>query len=207
MNRTCTEWPLAYDTKHKTEAKMLEVINGKILSEMANDQIEEVEVSNLIAAQCDSMASCADEDECDYYRLFAVNRLNKASKVVLDKFRDRVIGLMKRLRNNESVTKIIGSRMYKFYYNLTTHFERVHLPELTAEQMEKMTPEQLKLEGMKRDLLDEQHKLYTEIEAIEQELGPKKIRLKGMNEALAVMMPDSKAIKRTPVLQVLSVVE
>ncbi|MCR5504256.1 MAG: hypothetical protein K6E94_01585 [Elusimicrobiaceae bacterium] len=190
------------------KAKMLEVINASILAQMANDQIEEVEVSNLIKEQCESIALRPDgSEEGDYDRLFAANRLNKASKAVLDKFRERVIGLMKKLSDNESITKIIGSRMYKFYYTLTTHFERVHLPELTAEQIEKMTPEQLKLEGMKRDMLDEQHELYHEIEAIEKALSPKKIRLKGLNEALAVMMPDSKAIKRTPVLQVSTVVE
>ena len=92
--------------------------------------------------------------------------------------------------------------MIKFYYTPTAHFERVNLQELTDEQLAKMTGDEKKFEGDKRDLLQEHHELFREIEDLETQLAPKKAKLRGINEALIAMMPKSKAIHYTPVLQV-----
>ena len=65
-----------------------------------------------------------------------------------------------------------------------------------------MTDEEKKFESDRRELLDECHDLQREIEELEAKLAPKKAKLRGINDALATMMPKSKAIHYTPVLQV-----
>ncbi len=92
--------------------------------------------------------------------------------------------------------------MVKFYYSPSYHFERFFLPELTDDQLEQMTYDEVKAESEKRNLLDEQHELFREIADLETQLAPKKAKLRGINEALAAIMPKSKAIHYTPVVQV-----
>lgn len=62
--------------------------------------------------------------------------------------------------------------------------------------------DEVKAESEKRNLLDEQHELFREIADLETQQAPKKAKLRGINEALAAMMPKSKAIHYTPVVQV-----
>ncbi len=176
-------------------------INANLLAQMANDQIEVNEVVNILDGMYKEMP-CADPERKDYDRLFAANRLDRANESLLKKFKAKVYELMKSPRDNEARTMIIGPWMVKLYYNISQHFERVHLPELTDEQLDKMTEAQREKEGKKRDLLDELRVLNEMVSDKERELSLLKLEVKGINEQLALLMPDSKAIKYTPVVQV-----
>ena len=179
-------------------AKQLDV---ELLAQMANDQIEVNEVANILDGMYDEIP-CDESEDRDYMRLFAANRLGKANDTEISKFKKTIIGLLQRPNDHSPQTICVGARMVKFYYTLSFHFERVFLPELTDEQLAQMSHEERKTEGDKRDLLDEHHELFQEIAELEEKLAPKKAKLRGINEALAVMMPKSKAIHYTPVLQV-----
>ena len=168
---------------------------------MANDQIEVNEVENILDGMYTQMP-CDEPENRDYDRLFAANRLGKANDSEIKKFKKTIIDLLQRPNDYKPQTICLGSRMFKFYYTPSYHFERVNLPELNDEQLALMTYEERKFETDKRDLLDEHHDLYREIEELESKLAPKKAKLRGINEALAAMMPKSKAIHYTPVLQV-----
>ena len=176
-------------------------INSELLAKMANDQIEVNEVVNLLDDMYNEMP-CSDPEDREYQLLVAANRLDKANDAEMSKFKKAVIGLLQRPNDHSPQTIPFGARLIKFYYTPSYHFERVYLPELTEEQLETMTLEECKAEGEKRDLLDEMHELHREIEDIEAQLAPKKAKLRGINEALAAMMPKSKAIHYTPVVQV-----
>ena len=176
-------------------------LDANLLAQMANDQIEVNEVANILDGMYDEMP-CDESEDRDYMRLFAANRLGKANDSEISKFKKAIIGLLQRPNDHSPQTICLGTRMVKFYYTPSYHFERVFLPELTEEQLEAMTYEEVKAEGEKRDLLDEQHELFREIRDLEEKLAPKKAKLRGVNEALAVMMPKSKAIHYTPVVQV-----
>ena len=201
MTRTCKEWPLAYETKHKTFKKMQEIIDANLLAQMANDQIEVNEVVNILDGMYKQMP-CDNPEDRDYQLLCAANRLDKANDAEVSKFKKVIIALLQRPNDYSSQTIPFGARLIKFYYTLTTHFERVNLPDLTEEQLEKMTEKEKEFENEKRKLLKEHHELSQEIEDIEAQLAPKKAKLRGINEALAAMMPKSKAIHYTPVVQV-----
>ena len=180
---------------------MQNTINVGLLAQMANDQIEVNEVENILDGMYTQMP-CDEPENRDYDRLFAANRLGKANDSEIKKFKKTIIDLLQRPNDYKPQTICLGSRMFKFYYTPSYHFERVNLPELNDEQLALMTYEERKFETDKRDLLDEHHDLYREIEELESKLAPKKAKLRGINEALAAMMPKSKAIHYTPVLQV-----
>ena len=180
---------------------MQETINANLLAQMASDQIEVNEVVNILDGIYKQMP-CDDPEDRDYQLLCAANRLGKANDAEVSKFKKAVVALLERPNDHSPQTIQFGARLIKFYYTPTYHFERVFLPELTDEQLEDMSNEEKKAEGEKRDLLDEMHDLYREIQDIEGQLAPKKAKLRGINEALAAMMPKSKAIHYTPVVQV-----
>ena len=180
---------------------MQNTINVDLLAKMANDQIEVNEVENLLDGMY-AQLPCENPENRDYDRLFAANRLGKANDAEIKKFKKAIVELLQRPNDHTPQTITIGSRMFKFYYTPTYHFERVNLPELTPEQLDKMSDDEIKVENDKRELLKEQHELYHEIEELEATLAPKKAKIRGVNEALMVMMPKSKAIHYTPVLQV-----
>ena len=180
---------------------MQNTINAGLLAQMANDQIEVNEVENILDGMYTQMP-CDEPENRDYDRLFAANRLGKANDSEIKKFKKTIIDLLQRPNDYKPQTICLGSRMFKFYYTPSYHFERVNLPELNDEQLALMTYEERKFETDKRDLLDEHHDLYREIEELESKLAPKKAKLRGINEALAAMMPKSKAIHYTPILQV-----
>ena len=180
---------------------MQETINANLLAQMANDQIEVNEVVNILDGMYKQMP-CDNPEDRDYQLLCAANRLDKANDAEVSKFKKAIIALLQRPNDYSSQTIPFGARLIKFYYTLTTHFERVNLPELTEEQLEKMTEKEKEFENEKRKLLKEHHELSQEIEDIEAQLAPKKAKLRGINEALAAMMPKSKAIHYTPVVQV-----
>ena len=193
----------AFTIKPSTKlfAIMQDMINADLLAQMAQDQIEVNEVVTILDGMYNQMPTEQPEDG-DYQRLFAANRLGKANDVEISKFKKAVIELLQRPNDHTPQTISFGARMIKFYYTLTFHFERVFLPELTEDQLAQMSDEEIKAEGEKRDLLDEHHELYQEIKDLEEKLAPKKAKLRGINEALAAMMPKSKAIHYNPVVQV-----
>ena len=176
-------------------------INAKLLAQMGTAQIEENEVVEIIDALYKTMP-CESEETCDYERLFAANRLSRANKTVMDKLKKIVYNLMKGPKGYESVTRTIGSRMFKLYYSTTSDWRNVHLPELKEEQLQQMTDEERKWEQTKRQTLAEWHRLNQEISDTEALLAPKKLELAGKTKALEAFMPTSKCIKRTPVIQV-----
>ncbi len=180
---------------------MIQQLDANLLAQMANDQIEVNDVADILDGMYNEMP-CGESEDRDYMRLFAANRLGKANDSEISKFKKAIIKLLDRPNDHSPQTICIGTRMVKFYYTPTFHFERVFLPELTDEQLAQMSYEERKAESDKRDLLDEQHELYHEIEDIEAQLAPKKAKLRGINEALAATMPKSKAIHYTPVVQV-----
>ena len=180
---------------------MQDIINANLLAQMAQDQIEVNDVVTILDGMYNQMPNEQSENR-EYQRLFAANRLGKANDVEISKFKKAIIRLLERPNDHTPQTISLGARMLKFYYTISFHFERVFLPELTDEQLEQMTLDEVKTESEKRNLLDEQHELFHEIEDLEAQLAPKKAKLRGINEALAAMMPKSKAIHYTPVLQV-----
>ena len=172
-----------------------------MLAQLANDQIEVNEVVNILDGMYKQMP-CAEIEDRDYLNLCAANRLGKANDAEISKFKKAVIALLERPNDHRAQTIPFGARMIKFYYTQSYHFERVFLPELTPEQLAELSYEECKAECEKRDLLNEQHELSREIAEMEAQLDPKKAKLRGINEALAAMMPKSKAIHYTPVVQV-----
>jgi len=180
---------------------MQDIINANLLAQMANDQIEVNEVVNILDSMYNQMPNDEPENR-NYQMLCAANRLGKANDTEISKFKKAIINLLQRPNDHTPQTVSIGARIVKFYYTPSYHFERVNLPELTDEQLAQMTPDERKAETEKRDLLDEQHRLCREIEEIEAQLAPKKAKLRGINEAISAMMPKSKAIHYTPVVQV-----
>ena len=168
---------------------------------MANDQIEVNQVVNILDGMYSQMP-CDEPENRDFDRLFAANRLDKANDSEIRKFKKAIIESLQRPNDYSAQTVYLGGRMFKFYYTPSHHFEKVYLPPLKPEKMEKMTAEEIKDYNEKRDLLEKHHELYREIANLEKQLAPKRAQLKGFNEALAVMMPKSQAIHYTPVLQV-----
>ena len=176
-------------------------INSEVLAQMANDQIEVNEVVNLLDGMYKGMP-CPDPEDRDYQLLVAANRLDKANDAEVSKFKKAIISLLQRPNDYRPQTVAFGARLIKFYYTPSYHFERVFLPELTEEQVAEMSEEECRKEIEKRNTLDEMHELSREIAEIEAQLAPKRAKLRGINEALAAMMPKSKAIHYTPVVQV-----
>ncbi len=174
---------------------------ANLLAQIATNQIEENQVVDILKEQYEAMP-CTEEENRDYDRLFAATRISKANKSVMEGYKRAVIEVIKKLaKGYESITVNIGSRMFKFYYQTTCHWERVHLPQLTDEQCADMTESEIKAYNDKRQKLLEWQKLADEVSELEKTLAPMKLELRGKSEALAVLMPTSKCIHRTPVLQ------
>ncbi len=175
---------------------------ANLLAQIGTDQLEENQVVNILRELYDAMP-CSDPENRDYDRLFAATRISKANKSVLESLKSIVCKLMeKRTKGYEPVTANLGTRMFKFYYIPTYHWERVHLPELTDEQRTTMTDEEIEAYEKKHHKLLDWQQLFEEVNQLEKELAPKKLELRGKSEALAVLMPTSKSIRRSPVLQV-----
>ena len=203
VTRTCNEWPLAYETTHKTFATMKNEQIANLLAQIGNDRIEENEVVNILKEQYDAMP-CEEEENREFDRLFAATRISKANKTVMEGYKRIVIEAIKKLtKGYESITVNIGLRMFKFYYQISCHWERVHLPELTDEQRSTMTESEIKAYEEKREKLLEWHQLFKEITDLEKKIAPMKPELKGKSDALAILMPTSKCIQHTPIVQAL----
>lgn len=199
MTRTCIEWPLAYETEHKTFEKMNKELNAATLAQIAIDQVEENDIINLLSDMYDTMPAIDPDDpegvNRDYDRYFAANRLSRANKVLLDKFKKIVYELLKSPKGNEPCTKIIGTRVFKLYYTTSYTWEKCRMPEKPeAEKTDKDRQIDRELA-----LFNELYQQYNEAETALNILKQKK---KAAEETLAALMPTSKCIHRTPVMQV-----
>ena len=169
-------------------------INAKLLAQIGTDQIEENEVVTILNGICQEMP-CVAPDEQEYDRLYAVNRINKASKSLVDSFKGKVIELLKGPRGNESRTKTIGTRMFKLYYNMVYTWENLRLKKKSEEEKtekDREIEEALATYKEKREAIQ---KKEAELRILKQE---KKVA----EEKLATLLPDSECIKYSPVLQV-----
>ena len=174
---------------------------ANLLAQIATDQIEENQVVDILKEQYEAMPFDEPENR-DYDKLFAATRISKANKSIVDGYKRAVIEAIKKLaKGYESITINLGTRMFKYYYQTTCHWERVHLPELTDGQLANITDSEIKAYNDKRQKLLEWQQLYDDVAELEKKLAPMKLELRGKSEALAILMPTSKCIHRTPVLQ------
>ena len=178
---------------------MSKELNANTLAEIAIDQIEEEEIVNILSEMYDSMPNIDPDDQDgsnrDYDRYFAANRISRANKTLLDKFKKIVYNLMKGPKGSESCTKIIGTRMFKLYYNTSYTWQNLRLPEKPEEEK---TDKERQIE-QELELFNELNDQYNETETA---LNILKQKRKASEETLAALMPNSKCIHRTPVMQV-----
>lgn len=176
-------------------------INANLLAQMALDQIEEMEVTNVINDLIQSMPlpdyNTPDSHQTDYDRLYAANRLTKATKAVYDKLRSVIINLLKEQNPKDAVTIQLGTRMFKFYYTRSYTWENLHLKEREDE-----TPAERQLREQAEPLLKKYNDASEKIAELERELRKYKRDKSSAEENLADLLPNSKCIKRTPVLQI-----
>ena len=105
---------------------MKKEINANLMAQIGTDQIEENDVVTILNDICQEMP-CDKADEQDFDHLYAVNRINRASKSLVDTFKGKVMELMKGPKGNEARTRIIGTRMFKLYYNTIYTWENLRL--------------------------------------------------------------------------------
>ena len=149
VTRTCKEWPLAYETEHKTFTKMKNEVNrafeakkkelnAETMAQIAIDQIEENDIVTILSEVYDTMPNIDPEDSDgshrDYDRYFAANRISRANKSLLDKYKRIVCGLMRGAKGSEPCTKVIGTRMFKLYYILSYTWQNLRLPDKPEEE-------------------------------------------------------------------------
>ena len=183
---------------------MKKEINAELLAQMALDQIEEIEVTQLLNDMIQSMplpgrddTSAPDDHTGDYCRLYAANRLSRASHAVCEKLKKVIISLLQTQSPKQAVTLTFGSRMFKFYYNRTFTWENLHPKERENETIDER---ELRLK------VEEQLKVYNEacenIAKVDQMLRKYRRDKSAAEETLADLLPDSKCIKYSPVLQI-----
>lgn len=193
------ECALTIKAKHKTFTQMIQELNANTLAQIAIDQIEENDIVNILSDMYDSMPNIDPEDpdgsNRDYDRYFAANRISRANKSLLDKFKKIVYDLMRGPKGSEPCTKVIGTRMFKLYYNTSYTWQNLRLPE---------KPEEEKTDKDRQ--IEQELALFNELadqyEAAETALNILKQKKKASEETLAALMPNSKCIHRTPVMQV-----
>ncbi len=174
-------------------------LNAETLAQIGIDQIEEENIVNILSDLYDSMPNIDPDDPTgsnrDYDRYFAASRLSRANKALLDRFKKIVYDLMKGPKGNEPCTKVIGTRMFKLYYTTSYTWQNLHLPDKPEEEKTE------KDRQIEKELALFNH-LNDQYEAAETALNILKQKKKASEETLAALMPSSKCIHRTPVLQV-----
>lgn len=173
---------------------MNQELNANVLAQVANEQIEDNDLLTILTGMYESMP-CEDPERLDFDRLSAANCLSKANKSLLDKFKKRIYALLKGPKGNEARTVTIGTRMFKLYYNTSYTWQNLRLPDKPEE--EKTDRDwQIETELM---IFNDLNAQYAETETALNILKQKK---KASEETLAALMPNSKCIHRTPVIQV-----
>ena len=188
------------EVNHAFEAKKHE-LNAETLAKIAIDQIEENDIVNILSELYDNMPSIDPDDpdgnNRDYDRYFAANRISRANKSLLDKYKKIVYDLMKGPKGSEPCTKVIGTRMFKLYYIITYTWQNLHLPDKPEEEK---TDKDSQIEK-ELALFNELNEQCSNAETAYNILKQKK---KASEETLAALMPNSKCIHRTPVMQVVN---
>ena len=188
------------EVNHAFEAKKQE-LNAETLAQIAIDQIEENDIVNILSELYDNMPSIDPEDpdgnNRDYDRYFAANRISRANKSLLDKYKKIVYDLMKGPKGSEPCTKVYGTRMFKLYYIISYTWQNLHLPDKPEEEK---TDKDRQIEK-ELALFNELNEQCSNAETAYNILKQKK---KASEETLAALMPNSKCIHRTPVMQVTS---
>ena len=186
------------EVNHAFEAKKQE-LNAETLAKIAIDQIEENDIVNILSELYDNMPSIDPEDpdgnNRDYDRYFAANRISRANKSLLDKYKKIVYDLMKGPKGSEPCTKVYGTRMFKLYYIISYTWQNLHLPDKSEEEK---TDKDRQIEK-ELALFNELNEQCSNAETAYNILKQKK---KASEETLAALMPNSKCIHRTPVMQV-----
>lgn len=181
---------------------MLQELNANTLAQIAINQIEEGEIENILSEMYEHMPTIDPEDpkgeNKDYDRYFAANKLSRANKSLVDKYKKIVYNLLKGPKGNEACTKVLGTRMFKLYYTTSHTWQNLRLPEKPEnEKTEK--DRQIEKELAIFNELNEQYK------NAETALNILKQKKKASEETLAALMPNSKCIHRTPVLQAVEI--
>ena len=173
---------------------MTNIIDAKLLAQVATDQLEDQEVVTILNDICDEMPSEQPENR-DYDRLYVANRLCKANKTLLDKYRLIVLDLMKSTKGHTSCTRNIDGHLFKLYYLPAYTWQNLHLKEKPEEEMTELEKKiWVEHENFKR--------LHKEVHDMETDLSIRKQQKKTCGEILASLLPNSDCIKYTPVLQV-----
>ena len=169
------------------------------MAQIAIDQMEENEVVTVLSGLYEAMPNIDPDDpegsNRDYDRYFAANRISRANKSLLDKYKKAVFEHMKGTKEGEACTKVIGTRMFKLYYNTSYTWYNLHLPDKPEEEMTE------KEKQIKREL-ELYNGLYQQCNEMETALTILKQKKKASEETLATLMPTSKCIHRTAVMQI-----
>lgn len=173
---------------------MQNVINANLLAHVVNEEIETKDLTEVLKTVYNEIPCDAPEEQ-EYNQLIAANSLSKANKSLYDSFRNHTITLLKGPKGNESVTKVVGSRMIKLYYNTSYAWQNYRLEKKSeAEKTEKdrlIETELATLKDLTKQLLEAEVRVST-----------LKAKKKASEETLAALLPDSKCIHYSPVLQV-----
>ena len=178
---------------------MTQQLNAETLAQIAIDQIEENDIINILSEMYDAMPSIDPEDpdgnNRDYDRYFAANRISRANKSLLDRYKKIVYDLMRGAKGSEPCTKVLGSRMFKLYYNTSYTWQNLHLPDKPEEEKTDKDRQIEKELALFNDLSEQYNTAETTLNILKQ-------KKKASEETLAALMPNSKCIHRTPVMQV-----
>ncbi len=178
------------------------MINASILAQMANNEIGNEEVLTLLGSDLDA-ATISESPFTALDKLRAANALKVATSAAVEAFRPLAKEQFQQLFGDEPGDQPYHNGFFRMYDTFTYTWENVRLSELTNEQRSKMTLQEIATYEVTRDTLQRRNELFKHIKAIERELAPLKPQLKGLNESLATLLPDSKAIHRKTVIQVL----
>ena len=178
---------------------MTKELNANTLAQIAIDQIEENDTVNILSDMYDAMPNIDPEDpngtNRDYDRYFAANRISRANKSLLDKYKKIVYGLMRGSKGSEPCTKIIGTRMFKLYYNTSYTWQNLRLPNKPEEEK---TDKERQIEQEFAQFTD----LNEQCDEAETAVNILKQKKRASEETLATLMPNSKCIHRNPVMQI-----
>lgn len=182
---------------------MQQIMNANLLAQIAKSEIEKDEVLAIIGREINN-AAINDEAFTPLDKLRVANSLKVVTSAAEEDLRPLAKAQFQELYGEDYIgTGTFRNGAFRQYETLTYTWENVRMPELTEEQKQKMTKDEIEKYETARETLAARNALFKRIKDIEAELAPLKPQLKGLNESLAAMLPTSKAIHRKIVFQVL----
>ena len=173
---------------------MQQNINANILAQVVNNEIEAQDLVDILKTMYNEIP-CEELEDEEYNKLIAANCLSKANKNLYETFRKRIIDLLKGPKGNESVTVNVGTRMVKLYYNTAYTWQNYRAEKKKEEEKTE-----------KDRLIETELAVFKELAAqlveAEVRVSTLKAKKKASEETLAALLPDSKCIHYSPVLQV-----